>query len=124
MTAIVAVRFRRGRGRPLGSRDRNGRARPIDHRAREMSAWRHLCLAFGARLRFLREERNIAATELAAAIGSCKQTIWQWERGECMPSMPVLLMTAAALDCSLVDLMPDEAHHRVEPIRERQGARA
>jgi transcriptional regulator with XRE-family HTH domain len=94
-------------------------ARPVDHRAREMSAWRHLCIAFGARVKFLREEQNISAVGLAEAIGCTKAVIWGWERGKCIPSVPVLLMVAAALDCSLVDLMPEEAHYRVEPIRER-----
>lgn len=118
--AIVALRFRRGPGRPPGSRDRNGRARPVDHRAREMSAWRHFRLAFGARLRFLREEpgRDIAVSELAAAIGCSSSSIHQWERGAEFPSIATLLMVAAALDCSLVDLMPEEAHYRCEPIRE------
>lgn len=119
VTAIVALRFHRGRGRPPGSRTRKAMARPVDHRAREMSAWRHLCIAFGARVRFLREEQGISARGLATAIGCSKAVVWAWERGETIPSVPVLLMAAAALDCSLVDLMPDEAHHRVEPIRER-----
>lgn len=118
-TVIVALRFHRGRGRPLGSRNRKAMARPVDHRAREMSAWRHLCIAFGARVKFLREEQGISAQNLAAALGSSKAMVWKWERGETIPSVPVLLMAAAALDCSLVDLMPNEAHYRVEPIRER-----
>lgn len=87
-----------------------------------MSAWRHLCLAFGARLKFLREEQDIAVSEIAEAIGCTRQAIHQWERGSAFPSLPTLLMVASALDCSLVDLMPEEAHHRVEPIRERTSA--
>jgi DNA-binding XRE family transcriptional regulator len=104
-------------GRPPGSHDRNGRARRIGSAARRPSSWRTLCEAFGRRLRVLREEKDIAASELAAAIGAATATIFSWERGDRMPSMTVLCMVAVALDCSLVDLMPEEAHHRVSPSR-------
>lgn len=102
-------------GRPPGSRDRHGRARRVSSAARRPRSWRSLCLAFGRRLRILREEQDIAASELAAAIGASPYTVLSWERGDRMPSMTVLCMTATALDCSLVDLMPEEAHHRAFP---------
>lgn len=102
-------------GRPPGSADRSGRARRVSSAARRPSAWRSLCEAFGRRVRQIREEQDIAASELAAAIGSSPYTILSWERGDRMPSMAVLCMTATALDCSLVDLMPEEAHHRAFP---------
>lgn len=102
-------------GRPLGSIDRRGRAQRVSSAARRPTAWRALCEAFGARLRQLREEQDIAASELAAAIGASRYAILSWERGDRMPSMTVLCMVATALGCSLVDLMPEEAHHRAWP---------
>lgn len=109
--------MRQGTGRPLGSVDRSGRAQRVGSAARRPVAWRSLCEAFGRRLRVLREEQDIAASELAAAIGASQSTILSWERGDRMPSMTVLCMAAAALSCSLVDLMPEEAHHHAFPTR-------
>lgn len=116
MSQIVALGFRRPRGRPLGIKNAKGMATPVDHRARGTAAWRSLCVAFGDRVRSLREERDISAAGLASAIGAACATIWSWERGERFPSVPILLMVASVLDCSIVDLMPPEAHYRVYPI--------
>lgn len=118
MSGMIGFRWlRRSRGRPLGSRDRNGRAAPVDHRARQMAAMRAFTVALGLRVKQVREEHDIAASELAAAIGMARATIHQWERGAAMPSIATLVLVAAALRCSLVDLLPDEAHHQLEAIR-------
>lgn len=117
--SITAIALRRPRGRPPGSRDRAGAARrvPIDHRVRNMAAWRAVSVAFGWRMRSLMDERDIAAAELAAAIGCSATAVHGWTSGRHFPSIPTLLCIAAALRCSLVDLMPEEAHHTAEPVR-------
>lgn len=111
---IAAVVSRRPVGRPLGSKDRRGRAQRVNWRVLGSSMWRALCTAAGHRLRAMREERNISAAELAAAIGAAAVTVLAWERGRSMPSLPTMVMLAAALRCSIVDLLPDEAHHNME----------
>ena len=115
---MVGFRWlRRKRGRPVGSKDRNGRAAPVDHRARQMPAMRAFAIALGLRIKQVREENDIAASELAEAIGSCTTTVLQWERGAAMPSIATLILTAAALRCSLVSILPDEAHFELEGIQ-------
>jgi DNA-binding Xre family transcriptional regulator len=97
------------RGRPLGAVDRHGRA----HRAQirlGTTAWRSFCVAFGRRLDQLMAERDVAATELAAAIGLHEQSIHILRRGERMPHMVTLAALSQALSCSLVDLLPEQAH--------------
>lgn len=83
-----------------------------------------MCVSFGLRLRALCDEQDISARELASAIGGSKQTIMSWWRGRSIPSMPVLFMVAAALRCSLVDLMPHEAHYRAFPVVDQCVERA
>jgi len=97
------------RGRPLGAVDRHGRA----HRAQirlGTTVWRSFCVAFGRRLDQLMAERDIAATELAAAIGQHEQSIHQLRRGMRMPHMVTLAAMSEALSCALVDLLPEQAH--------------
>lgn len=118
MSGMVGFRWlRRKPGRPIGSKDRSGRAAPVDHRARQMAAMRAFTIALGLRVKQVREEHDIAASELAEAIGACTATVLQWERGAAMPSIATLVLVAAALRCSLVDVLPDEAHHQLEGIR-------
>lgn len=118
MSGMVGFRWlRRKPGRPLGSKDRGGRAAPVDHRARQMAAMRAFAIALGLRIKQVREEQDIAASELAAAIGCCKEAVHAWERGGSMPSIATLVLVAAALRCSLVDVLPDEAHHQLEGIK-------
>lgn len=98
-------------GRPPGSRDRSGRANRVDL-ARIRAAYRELCAATGARLRQLREERDVSADELALAIDVCRMTVLAWERGRSAPSLVCQLAISWALTCTLADLLPDQAHHR------------
>lgn len=73
------------------------------------AVWRAFAEAFGQTLRARREDRGIAATELAAAIAASSQTIHAWERGRSVPAVATLLAIAAALGCTLVDLLPERA---------------
>ena len=101
------VSLPRSPGRPIGSVDRSGRAVRAQVQHRRSPRWLAFCRALGAQLRRCRESRNIAATELAAAIGAHVQTVWIWERGRQAPCLPMLVAIAAALGCSLADLLPD-----------------
>jgi DNA-binding XRE family transcriptional regulator len=78
---------------------------------RRSAAWLELCREFGVRLRQLRAERQIAASELAAAVGVANGTVLAWERGR-VPGPLWLLACAIALGCTLIDLLPERAHHR------------
>ena len=99
-------------GRPPGSRDLRGRARWVGQRAqRTSSAYQSLSAEFGARLRRLREECGVAASELAAAVGMSTWSILRLERGY-IPAVHTLLAISIALGCTLVDLLPERAHSR------------
>lgn len=98
-------------GRPLGSRDRYGRAIPVDRRLRRGARWRLFVVAFGRRLRQLLEGRDVACSELAAAIQVDPMTTYAWTSGRRFPAPPTLLAIAQSLSCSVVDLLPEEAHH-------------
>lgn len=100
------------RGRPPGSPDRNGRAARSKRLPTSAPAFREFAKACGRRLRELREEQDIAASELAAAIKMSKMTVHSWERGREVPRIRVMISIAAALRCSLVDLLPEAAHYR------------
>lgn len=107
----------RRRGRPSGSRDRLGAAVCVDRRVRKPTAWRPLAADFGRRLSQLLDERDVAASELAAALGKSAQTVFSWTRGDRLPSIMTMAQVALALRCSIVDLMPESAHHMPQPAR-------
>ena len=100
------------RGRPRGSLELRGRAtRATWTEVRRSAAWRALCLDFGERLRTLRRERGIAASEFAAAVDVSTSAVMSWERGR-MPAVAVLMACSIALGCTLADLLPERAHRR------------
>ena len=108
---MTRTRHKRRRwGRPRGSVDLAGRA-TIAVRSHRSRRWRTLCEDFGRHLRAARRERAIAASELAAAIGSSTMTVLAWERGKMMPAMISIDALARALGCALVDLMPESARY-------------
>jgi transcriptional regulator with XRE-family HTH domain len=51
-----------------------------------------------------RKAKGYTQAQLAALVGTRKQRISLWETGVCMPSSPLLLALAAALDCAPADL--------------------
>ena len=81
--------------RPIGSRDRHGKAlrTPHDDRWARAYAATHV----GAEIRFAREAQDIAASELAAAVGVDARTVHSWESGRVIPSLPRVLRVAWAL---------------------------
>lgn len=53
----------------------------------------------------LRMERGLTQTELAELVGCKKQHISRWETGERSPGGKSLIALAAALDCSIDELL-------------------
>lgn len=107
---------RRKIGRPRGVKDLRGRANRVDYNTRSGPIWLTFAARIGERLRALRTERQIASSELAAAVGVSTPTIHRLERGH-VPGWPLMIALAIALDVPLVELLPAEAHHRVGGLR-------
>lgn len=97
-------------GRPRGSIDRHGRCVRVDVVALGRTSWRAFSAAFGHRLEQLLKERDVAVTELAAAVHVSPQTVFAWLRGRSVPLPLRLAAVSRALGCSLVDLLPEQAH--------------
>jgi len=93
---------------PNGGFWRSGRAKRVDREIRSTPEWTALRHVVAANLQREREARNISVDELAASIGGCREKIFSWERGECLPSLPTLLAVSLALGCSLGSLVPSE----------------
>lgn len=98
------------RGRPRGSPDRHGRCNRVDVATLRRTTWRTFAVGFGRRLATLLEERDVAASELAAALGLSVMTVLAWRRGRSVPPSIWLAAIAIALSCSVVDLLPEQAH--------------
>ncbi len=96
-------------GRPVGSMDRMGKAILIT--AGPLHA-RQLVIARGIAIRLssILDEQSVSASELAEAVGVSQYTVYNHLSGNATPSLWTMVAYAAALRCSLVDLMPDEAH--------------
>jgi transcriptional regulator with XRE-family HTH domain len=62
---------------------------------------------FGRRLRQLRAERRLTQASLAAASGLIDTYISDMERGLKVPSLTTLLRLAAALECSVANLVSE-----------------
>lgn len=88
-------------GRPLGARDRRGRC----VRAVPKNEARHWLDGVGEAIRHCREEQDVSALELAAAIGVCDKTIHAWERGRIRPRLLHVYSIAVALGIQLNDLL-------------------
>ena len=59
----------------------------------------------GHRLRALRREAGISRTALAVMVGRCEHTLYLWERGRVAPRGDALVRLAAALGCTVDDLL-------------------
>lgn len=68
---------------------------------------RQLLEALGQRLRLLRSERGVTATELARASGVGKATLSKLETGQGNPTVETLGALAAALQLPLGDLLAE-----------------
>jgi len=99
------------RRNPIGSkrRWREGHAHRVEDRAAES---REHCLqtGIGHKLDVRLRAYDIGTDELAEALGVGRSAVMAWVAGRQMPSLKRLVTIALALKCSLVDLLPDEAH--------------
>ena len=64
-----------------------------------------LAQAFGVAVRALRTERGIAQETLANLAGIERSHMGKIERGEHIPSLPLIFKIASALECGATDLM-------------------
>lgn len=64
-------------------------------------------MRFCEKLKFLREERNMNITEFATLLGTSKQVISRYERGENTPKITTVAHYAKVLNVSLAYLMND-----------------
>lgn len=97
-------------GRTRGSTDRHGRCNRVDRASLRRTAWRAFSVAFGRRLTELLTERDVAASELAAALDVSVMTVLAWKRGRSVPPSIQLAAIASALSCAFVDLLPEQAY--------------
>jgi ribosome-binding protein aMBF1 (putative translation factor) len=90
-------------GRPRGSRDRMGRALRTPHDDRYARAW--AAHNVGEAIRAARERQDIAASELAAAVGVSASCVHQWESGRACPTLGRVMRIAWALGVSPSSLL-------------------
>lgn len=57
--------------------------------------------SFGRRVHRRRTELGLTLSELGAAVGSHRQSVWRWEHGEQLPDAYDLLRLARALRCTV-----------------------
>ncbi|WP_313023917.1 helix-turn-helix domain-containing protein [Pseudomonas lopnurensis] len=76
-----------------------------------------LAQAFGAAVRALRMERNIAQETLANLAGIERSHMGKVERGEHLPTLALVFKIASALECSTAVLMTEAESHlqTIEP---------
>lgn len=89
-------------GRPRGSKDRRGKARLVDGRALGF-----VVRAFGEQMRRAREEANVSASELAAAVQLDVATIHRYENASARPSLRSVVAIAMALGVPVEHLVPE-----------------
>lgn len=61
-----------------------------------------------ARLRALREERELSRVELAFAVRRTEQSVYLWESGRTTPTVEILAEIAATLEVPVSDLFEQE----------------
>lgn len=88
--------------RPRGSRDRHGKAKRVD-----ASTVRFVTRAFGECIRRAREDADVSASELAAAIGVYEDCVNRWESGRRTPRLSNLTAIAMALRVPFDHLVPE-----------------
>lgn len=62
-------------------------------------------VAFGTRLKQLREQRRIGLVSFARLVGVSKPTVWKWERGVVRPRLRSIEAAASILGVSARELM-------------------
>ena len=71
-------------------------------------------MKFCQKLKLLREERNMSLSEFADLLGTSKQVISRYERGENTPKITTVSHYASVLNVSLAYLMNDNVTDRAE----------
>lgn len=71
-------------------------------------------MKFCEKLKLLREEKNMSLTEFANLLGTSKQVISRYERGENTPKITTVAHYAKVLNVSLAYLMNDNVTDRTE----------
>ena len=67
--------------------------------------------ASGARMRVIREQRNIPAKEVQQYMGFASvQSVYKWESGKCFPQADNLIALAKLYQVSPMDLLVEEGH--------------
>ena len=69
-------------------------------------------MKFGEKLKLLREERNMSLSEFADLLGTSKQVISRYERGENTPKITTVAHYAEVLRVTLAYLMNDNVTDR------------
>ena len=72
-------------------------------------------MKFCDKLKLLREERSMSLTEFATLLGTSKQVISRYERGENTPKITTVAHYASVLNVSLAYLMNDNVTDRTVP---------
>lgn len=96
---------------PVGSlrRWREGKLRRLDNLVLDAQE-RAFSLGIASKLSMRLREKDIAAVELAAALGVSAPAVMHWAAGREQPSLRRLLSISLALGCPLTDLLPDEVY--------------
>lgn len=72
-------------------------------------------VAFGARLRRLREQRHIGLISFARLVGVSKPTVWKWESGVVRPRQRSIEAVASILGVSERELIFGQDAHEAKP---------
>jgi DNA-binding XRE family transcriptional regulator len=92
----------RGNGRPRGSFDLRAPAKRVNRRTLGV-----VVAAFPEHLRHVRIGQNVAASELAAAIGVNTRTLHAYESGRTVPPLCRVVAIALALGLPFEHLVPE-----------------
>lgn len=71
-------------------------------------------MKFSEKLKLLREEKDMTLAEFAKLLGTSKQVISRYERGENTPKITTVAHYAEVLNVSLAYLMNDDVTNRTE----------
>lgn len=73
---------------------------------------------FGIRLKEVRKSKNITQDEMATMLGTTKQVLSRYERGERTPKITVAAEYASKLNVNLCYLLGEDAEMNCEPTTE------
>lgn len=56
---------------------------------------------FGKRLKYIRQKRNLKVQQIAEALHVTRNTVYKWEQGKALPSLPTVFELAKILNVSV-----------------------